>query len=137
MCSPGQTKKPGFMCRLDLNSVTRRHDESFDSYSHTQAQKLDQHVVFFVSLKSLFDQVNGFFLAACSSAAAESALLPGGSVVPRFRAFKWKIYFSRHTHYLNTAFIHSVPRTSQLLVLGFCRTDQTNVTSASHDCVTL
>lgn len=33
------------------------------------------------------------FLAPCGSAAAESALLPGGSVVPRFKAFKWKNLF--------------------------------------------
>lgn len=76
----------------------------------------------FVLFKSLFDQVNGFFLAA-----AESALLPEGSVVPRFRAFKWKIYFGRQRS-SQTHRLHPLC-TEYFTIIG--------VTSASHDCVTL
>ena len=73
--------------------------------------KLDKAVMVWKSLVRPSEVFFFFFflLAPCGSAAAESALLPGGSGVPLFKAFQRKIYFlwlMQHPKYTHTTTLY-------------------------------
>lgn len=102
-CSSDKTKKTGFWTLVGIKHFepgdmmravihTRSYTLWQNEVERADGQKLDKAVMVW---KSLVWPSERSFLAPCGSAAADSALLSGGSVVSRFKASEWKIYFLR------------------------------------------
>lgn len=114
----GCDEKMGFMKWLELNTLNQETGWELRFIKHSLIEEMERAVQAGQSCHGLkgapcVTMWTEYFLASRGSAAAESALLSSVSVVPRFKALEWKIYFLsqilhlKWTHYLNTHLLHS------------------------------